>query len=340
MKLPIVLLCAAAFSLAPVTAEAASQKNENTERKGKTFRNAEAAGPATLRDPDIEQDYEPAPAIWLLEDEDTRIYMFGTFHALPRNFQWRSEAFDRIVSDVDELVVETSDADSETQMTTWAAGVLANSETRTPTSQRLSPESAAKWHLLAEKSGIPTAEFDSLPPLFAMIGAGVQLLVQEGSRFDLGVESVLEAEFAEAGKPISSIENALEVMNNLLALDEKLLLADLEASLAKWDGTDAATLEMGLVAGEDVGEAWRDEHLWAKGEPDTLGDLGLDGTEWNRALDKVILEDRNRAWAGWLEDRLDRPGDILLAVGAAHLAGDVSVQTMLAERGLTVTRVQ
>ena len=39
--------------------------------------------PGKERAPAIVQDYEPDPAIWLLQDDDTRIYLLGTIHALP-----------------------------------------------------------------------------------------------------------------------------------------------------------------------------------------------------------------------------------------------------------------
>jgi uncharacterized protein YbaP (TraB family) len=54
----------------------------------------------------------------------------------------------------------------------------------------------------------------------------------------------------------------------------------------------------------------------------------------------VLLRARNAAWADWLAKRLDQPGSVLVAVGAGHLAGGLSVQTMLAAKGLKVERVQ
>src|SRR5215218_2832238 len=50
---------------------------------------------------------EPRPALWLLADDDTRIYMFGTIHVLPPGFRWRSAALDKAVGEAAELVVET-----------------------------------------------------------------------------------------------------------------------------------------------------------------------------------------------------------------------------------------
>ena len=64
--------------------------------------------------------------------------------------------------------------------------------------------------------------------------------------------------------------------------------------------------------------------------------LGLD----DQRLAEALLYNRNEKWAGWVDDRMDRPGTVFIAVGAGHLAGERSVQDFLGERGFTVTRVQ
>ena len=48
---------------------------------------------------------------------------------------------------------------------------------------------------------------------------------------------------------------------------------------------------------------------------------------------------RNRNWTQWLVRRMARPGTVLFAVGAGHLAGPDSVQRMLAERGIAARRI-
>src|SRR4051812_6363834 len=39
---------------------------------------------------------EPHPAIWLLADADTNIYLFGTVHLLSPDLRWRSATFNRV----------------------------------------------------------------------------------------------------------------------------------------------------------------------------------------------------------------------------------------------------
>ena len=58
------------------------------------------------------------------------------------------------------------------------------------------------------------------------------------------------------------------------------------------------------------------------------------------ALAKALLYDRNANWAECIDERLDTPGTVFIAVGAGHLAGEKSVQDYLAGRDIAVTRIQ
>ena len=57
-------------------------------------------------------------------------------------------------------------------------------------------------------------------------------------------------------------------------------------------------------------------------------------------LREALLRRRNANWSYWLASRMQRPGTVLVAVGAGHLAGHDSVVEMLKQRGYKVRRVQ
>ncbi|MEL7728465.1 TraB/GumN family protein [Citromicrobium bathyomarinum] len=296
-----------------------------------------APGPAPT--PVIVQDYEPNPAIWRLADEDTTIYLFGTIHILPEGFAWRTAQFDAIAAGADELVVESSDADLEGEEFQAAIyDLLFPSDNRMPTSQALSPEAADKWRKLAEISELPFEFIDSIPPMLVMLMVGVDFSYDTGSMSEAGVETVLEAEFAQAGKPIISIEDPVPVLRDLLGIDEQLMIAQLETDLAEWDGQsiDSLLFEEDFASAPD-GDLFALEHSWARGE---VGAENLfSDTPFEMAMQDALITKRNRAWAEWLDTRLDQPGVVLVAVGAGHFEGSDSVQNMLAERGLTPTRI-
>ena len=293
--------------------------------------------------PAIVQNYEPDPAIWLLRDEDTTIYLLGTFHVLPAGFHWRSPRLDGIVAAADELVVESvEDAEAASEVALFA-DLLGSLDKRPPVSEQLSPPNRRKWLALGKSVGLPPEYFDRLPPLLAMFGMASELVSEEtGSTAEFGVETVLEADFRRAGRPIGSIESATEVLASLLAIDEGLLIKELDRELSAWDGDSLTAFfapepdEAEAAAGAAEESPLAAEHTWAQGreiDDDLFGD-----TAFGKVMTRVLLEDRNRAWAGWLERRLEVPGTVLVAVGAAHFEGASSVQVMLAERGLAATR--
>jgi hypothetical protein len=56
------------------------------------------------------------------------------------------------------------------------------------------------------------------------------------------------------------------------------------------------------------------------------------------ALYEALLVRRNTDWANQIQTMMEGSGTIFIAVGAAHLAGEDSVQEILEDRGLTVTQ--
>ncbi len=303
------------------------------------------AVPAHAQDraPAIEQNYQPDPAIWLLADEDTQIYLLGTIHILPEGFRWRSERIDAIVAEADELIIEATDeelADSD------ALGDLVSSIVkRRPTSERLSPENGWKWLALGESLGIDPIVFDHTPPVMAVLGLGALASEEQSSATvatrEFGVETVLEAVFRDAGKPVGSIENGLEVFTTLLAIDEAVLLKELDRQLSAWNGKGSITMFAGPPAKGAAANAdeLADMHAWAQGAEMNVRDELVGDWVFGTITGKLLLDNRNRAWAGWLENRLAQPGTVLVAVGAGHLAGDNSLQAMLAKRGLATRRL-
>ena len=55
---------------------------------------------------------------------------------------------------------------------------------------------------------------------------------------------------------------------------------------------------------------------------------------------KVLLVDRNTDWADQIQTLLQGSGTAFIAVGAAHLTGDDSVQSILKSRGVAVESVE
>lgn len=285
------------------------------------------------------QDYEPAPAMWELSDEDTTIYMLGTIHLLPEGFRWRNPQLDAIIDEADVLVVETSDEDSMGALDAIGPKIARVMENRTPTSRQLSPGSRPRWRELITLTGMPFEYVDSIPVMVALLGFGQTSFEGDPSRYEFGVETVLQREFTESGRPIESIEDFGRVMYGLFRVDEAEVVGELDVQLREWRGKSIDSLydtSYDDLTGDDY---WAMEHAWARGEVDEDFDLGFGDGKIGEAFREVLLNHRNTQWAEWLDERLDRPGTVLVAVGAGHFEGPDSVLVKLRARGLHAERI-
>jgi uncharacterized protein YbaP (TraB family) len=304
---PLWLLALLAATAGPVCAEAAS-------------------GPKASSAPSISRSApEPRPAIWLLADEDTKIYLFGTVHVLPPGFRWRSPAVDRIIADADELVLETYEEPGKAEYRDAHDGFLLR--TPVPILERVPSERRAALKAAIGATRVPIVYFDRLQTWAAGMMLGMAQLLgsygADGPGEAPGVEVVLEQSFRAAGKPISSVEDPAVVVASLNALPAKVQMGLLLDTIDPGKDFDGASAD--------------EDRLWASGQVEAIGAALL--KEFPPSLFEPLLTRRNRAWSEWLARRLEKPGIVLFAVGAGHLAGKQSVQAMLSGRGLTVTRL-
>jgi uncharacterized protein len=216
-------------------------------------------------------------------------------------FRWRNPQLDAIVDSVDELVLESSDDDAVDMLAAVDGKVARLLESRTPTSQQLVPAARGKWRRLVEQQGLQFDDVDQLPLMVALMGFGSTGSASVLSSYEYGVETVLEREFMESDRPISSIEDTGRVMMSLYRIDDGLLIRDLEAQLILWDGRNANAF---LGIGEATGESgnWELEHAWARGQLQEEIDMGLQDGKAAVAFHRALLSNRNRRWAQWLDD--------------------------------------
>lgn len=272
------------------------------------------------------------PAIWLLADSDTRIWMLGTVHILPPSLDWRSADLDAIIERVDELVLETDNGPSAFEKPALMQRLMLR-DRPLPLLERIAPEYHNRMRLLAKSIGLDLAEFDAFETwavTFILMGIGAQGYageLQPGEEPG-GVEIELSEIFDARDKPIRGVETSFDqlgVFRNASDASQSAFLESLIESFEPVEGDGAAE--------DDALESW------------LTGDLAAMDAECDEYEElppetfRMLIVDRNRAWTDWLVERMERPGDILFAVGACHLAGRSSVQRMLEDRGLVARRV-
>lgn len=272
------------------------------------------------------QSQPASPAMWKVADDDTTIYLFGTIHMLPKDTKWRSPAFDRAAGSADSLVVETVIDETNPAATVAELFKLAVSEGLPPLAERVKPEKRKALEAAIAKSGLPAPLYDKLETwaaAFMLLGVQFKEL---GLDPNSGVESALKKQFTDGKKPIDQLETNAEQLSFFDKLSE-------EGQRKFLDGVLEDTGDMKQQFGGMLDS-------WTRG--DVAGIAKSFNSEFGDApeLVDVLLARRNANWARWVQGRLDKPGTVLVAVGAGHLAGDQSVLGMLEKQGVKVTRVQ
>ena len=252
---------------------------------------APAAGPPT------------EPAMFVVHDADTTIYLFGTFHALDSKTQWYSDGVRNAFQSSNELVLET--------LIPEGPGPVIPGKPSLP---------------IRAPSVVPSASF--LATTRMAINAGQS----QGMQVENGADMVLRHIAEEEGKPVEGLET-LEFQLNMF---NSLPPATAPKAQPQPAGGQPATQEPMQSLSKTMAQM---ESAWKRGDQSVFVNMldQLDRESPNTY--RLMFTERNARWADWIAARLQTPGTVFIAVGAGHLAGKDSVLVRLAEKGIGSQRV-
>ncbi|QNM82874.1 TraB/GumN family protein [Sphingomonas sabuli] len=119
------------------------------------------------------------PALWVINDADTVIYLFGTFHALDSRSEWFGQAVKTAFTESDQLILET---------------LVPRPELAPPPPPPVGAGNIER---------IPVARSSFLGDSNAVMKAGRS----NGLSYDHGADAVLRYAAAAAGKPVGELES-------------------------------------------------------------------------------------------------------------------------------------
>jgi len=231
------------------------------------------------------------PAIWVVNDEDTVIYLFGTFHALDGKSAWFNDEVRTAFNASHELVLETLVPEFK------AAPLPA-------------PAPVPGFRLAPVGPFAGSASF--LTTSKTVMSAGRS----HGMSTAQGADTILREAAEEVGKPVGGLES-FEFQLDMFA---KLPGAKLPSNPQQ-----AAQAKAALSTVLDQLQA-----AWNRGDIDSFQPMLDQMRTKSPQTYKALFNDRNGRWATWIARRLQQPGVVFVAVGAGHLAGQDSVQNKLA----------
>lgn len=265
------------------------------------------------------------PALWVVKDADTTIYLFGTVHLLPNDTAWHYPALDRAVTDSGTLYIEITDDNPANML-----GLVLHygMDYAHPLSSLLSESEMLRLNAAANKAGVPggAQTLVSMKPWLAALTIAIAPLRKAGLDPEHGVDKLLKAQMTDGGKQVLGLETSEQQIRFLADMPQTLQLALLRSTLREFD---RATIQLNQLI-----EAWK------AGDVDTIA--RIEDEEMRQKEPKLyqrLLVQRNEDWAARIGDLLrNHSGTIFIAVGAAHLAGPDSVQAQLHKLGIEAAR--
>ena len=255
---------------------------------------AATPGAATVQPP-------AEPAMFVVHDGDTTIFLFGTFHALDGDHGWFDRGVRSAFEQSDELVLETLLPEAP------GAAQQVSSAIRPP-------------------SVTPSASF--LATTRMAISAGRS----QGMQVDNGADMVLRHTAEAEGKPVEGLETLqfqLDMFNRMPATPA--------ASKAAAPKPGDPVADPGM---QNLSQTMAQmQSAWKRGDQSVFVNLLDQLRAGSPDTYRMMFTERNARWADWIAARMQTPGVVFVAVGAGHLAGKDSVLVRLAEKGIESERV-
>jgi uncharacterized protein YbaP (TraB family) len=243
---------------------------------------------------------QAGPALWLVQDRDTTIFLFGTFHALDSNSAWFGSSVRAAFDSSDELVLETLVPEDPAELHAALAGQSFASE---------------------PKVGEPVYADRGASSFVASAGQAMSAGRSVGISVEQGADAVLRRAANDSGKPVAG----LETFDFQLRMFKSLPPSPPQAMRHEGNGLPdfIGTMQSAWKRGDNAGFA------------SLLGKMRSESPQTYRTL----FVNRNADWAGWIANRMSQPGTVFVAVGTGHLIGPDSVQQQLAARGIGSARI-
>ena len=201
-------------------------------------------------------------------------------------------------------------------------GVYANDDSL---AKHLSKETQAALDDYCTRHNVPSMGMEKLKPWLVSISIAQMAWQQAGEDPSLGIDM----HFLDESKPPQRIDE-LETMESQLAIFA-------EATEEEQQNMLASILKQGDKVKELIK---RTQAAYMAGDPEALQKVMAEQDDvGSKSLEKKLLDDRNVAMAGKMEEYLKGKDPVFAVVGAAHIIGDKGIAKQLRDKGYKVEQV-
>lgn len=268
-----------------------------------------------------------SPALYVVRDDDSTMYLYGTVHVRPRGADWGNERVRAALTESEEIWTEllmNPQTDAETAALFMRLG---RAEPGRPLSSWLTTEENASLNAVTTRLGLQQGALEGLKPWLAALQLTLMPLLQAGYDPNSGVDRSIDAFGDSAGKRMRALETAEQQLNFFANLSPEVQREMLREAIAESENVAGMIGEMSAA--------------WESGDDRALRRAVIDDTrEEYPELYQLLFVDRNNAWMTELTREMEGSGVDFVAVGAGHIVGPDGLVAQFRARGYRVQRVR
>ena len=266
------------------------------------------------------------PALWQIEKNGVKSYLFGTVHIGDASMKGLPEKVTTALDDSEKLIVEVNISKispMEMQRRSMPFMMLKNGKTL---QSELSEQNYKKLKKYFKDKSIDIAMFKNLAPWAVMVTM-LQMEVQnigfsEQNGIDKQVLAYAESKNIQVGE-LESIEYQMEMFNHLSLLSNEMIENTFE---------HLANVETYFIPLVDA---------WKNGDMPMLSkyyNQSFDDSNYGEISEQIMLIERNNNWVKKLAPRIGKE-KLFIAVGALHLPEQHGLLKQFEDQGFTITRL-
>lgn len=265
---------------------------------------------------------EPAPPIWVIEGEESAVYLIGTVHLMRTEVDWQSTEIDDILAGADVLWLELPDLDPPDDLDALIMQYGISPDQ--PLSALLTEEERADLEAILDQHDVPYDAFEHLRPWFAYIQLTGLAMIEAGLDPEAGIDVQLLSQAQALDIPVMGFETFESQLFVLSDMSEEAQVDILRMTIAEYeDAMDELVEQL---------ESWIDGDL-------SLIEAGtMEIAEEMPEFYDVLFAQRNHMFADGIEEIVAGQGTALVAVGLGHFVGPDSIPDILEDRGYTLER--
>lgn len=264
------------------------------------------------------------PALWKMENGDSTLYLFGSFHMLRKGVNWRKPYITSAIDSSDDIILEASEADIKPEQLQLLMRSQAFYTPPENLDMYLDDMVMERMLLLMQDMEIPISMINQFKPWYASSLIAIHHAIKNGFLPEHGVEAILTKQANERGVAVYGLESAYEQISALSSYSNELQTLMLEQVIEDIEGLPE--LYDGLMT------------AWMTGNEEEMAELMVDEMKkFPQVFDRIYTK-RNQNWVAPLVEYLNQPGVHFVTVGTAHLVGEGSVIELLQVEGYEAER--